>query len=315
MSVIGIDLGGTKVAAALFSASGEILARDDAQLAGRDGSAVGALVTGAALRLLDASSDAVTAVGVAVPGIFRSGSGTVWAPNIPGWDDYPLAEELAGALGGDVPVRIDSDRACGILGESWRGAAQGCRDAVFLVVGTGIGAGILVDGRVLRGHGDIAGAIGWLALSRPYQPAYVGVGCFEHHASGTGLATVARQRLSAEAGYAGSLRGLNAALAAPHVFAAYEAGDAVATSVLDDAVAYWGMAVANLVSLLNPEIILFGGGVFGPAARFLDRIRAEAARWAQPIAMTQVRLALAALGSEAVLYGAGRLALDPANVV
>ncbi len=75
---------------------------------------------------------------------------------------------------------------------------------------------------------------------------------------------------------------------------------------------YWGMAVANLVSLLNPETIVFGGGVFGPAARLLDRVREEAARWAQPIAMARVRLVATALGPDAVLYGAGRLALDDA---
>ncbi len=89
--------------------------------------------------------------------------------------------------------KIDSDRACYILGEVWQGSAKGCKDAVFLAVGTGIGAGILVEGKVMRGSNDIAGAIGWLALDRPFQQKYISCGCFEYHASGEGLAKVAKE--------------------------------------------------------------------------------------------------------------------------
>src|SRR5690606_7336356 len=117
----------------------------------------------------------------------RNKSGTVWAPNIPGWEDYPLKAELEAVLN-RIPVSIDSDRACYILGEYWKGAAQNCEDAIFLAVGTGIGAGILADGRILRGAGDIAGAIGWMALDHPYQEKYIPCGCFEYQASGDGVA-------------------------------------------------------------------------------------------------------------------------------
>jgi glucokinase len=98
-------------------------------------------------------------------------------------------------------------------------------------------------------------------------------------------------------------------LSAHHVFAAHERGDPVAVRVIDDAIAFWGMAAANFVSLLNPEVVVFGGGVFGPAARFLERIRAESVRWAQPIAMGETRFVASTLGGDAGLYGAGRLAL------
>ena len=97
-------------------------------------------------------------------------------------------------------------------------------------------------------------------------------------------------------------------MTAEHIFAALESGDPIAARVVDDAVELWGMAAANLVSLFNPETIVFGGGVFGPAGRFLDRIRAEAARWAQPIAMQQVRFVVSTLGGDAGLLGAARLA-------
>lgn len=312
MAVLGIDLGGTKIAAGVFSGDGKLLRRETVELAGREGGAVGELIAATARRVVAASGvdTAPRAVGVAVPGIYRATSGTVWAPNIPGWDDYPLVAELEAGLP-DVAVRVDSDRACAVLGEQWAGAARECRDAIFLVVGTGIGAGILAGGRIVRGADDAAGAIGWLALDRSHRPGYEAVGCFEYHASGTGIAGVARDRFSGDARYDGPLRRDDpASLTAEHVFAAYEEGDEIARTVLDDAVGYWGMAVANLVSLFNPEMIVFGGGVFGPATRFLDRIREEATRWAQPIAMAGVRLEATALGPDAVLYGAARRALD-----
>lgn len=313
MPVVAMDLGGTKLATAAFDDDGTLLQRESVPLAGRAGGDVVALLVaryaaaGDALRAR--GLPAPDALGVAVPGIYRADRGTVWAPNIPGWEDQPLVDALRHAVAPGTPVVVDSDRAACILGETWRGAAQGVRDAVFLVVGTGIGAGILADGRVLRGAGDIAGAVGWLALDRPFRDAYVGCGCFEHHASGPGLAKVARERLAADAEYDGELRGVDpAALSAEHLFAAHGRGDPLAMAVLDEAVAYWGMAAANLVSLLDPEVVVLGGGVFGPAARFLDRIREEALRWAQPIAVREARFVVSALGADAPLYGAGRLA-------
>jgi glucokinase len=251
------------------------------------------------------------AIGVAVPGIYHAERGSVWAPNIPGWNDYPLRDELCRALGPDIRVMIDSDRAAYILGETSYGAARGARDAIFLAVGTGIGAGILVNGNVLRGHADIAGAIGWLALDRPFRDAYVSCGGFESHASGPGLTSVARAMLEESPAYTGELLGLAATeLSTARLFDAYEHGDDIAQRVVDDAVEFWGMASANLVSLFNPETIIFGGGVFGPAVRFLDRIHAEARRWAQPISMQQVRFVASALGGDAGVYGAARLALQ-----
>jgi glucokinase len=295
MSLVAIDLGGTKLASALFSLDGELLRRDSAPLAGRDGRDVGALIV-EQVAALEASDGGATGVGVAVPGIYRAERGTVWAPNIAGWDDYPLLDELRGAFGANMALSIDSDRAACVLGEAWRGAARGCENVAFVTVGTGIGVGLLVDGRVLRGHADIAGAIGWLAVRQPYLAGYRDCGCLEHHASGPGLLKMARERGSKAA-------------TTNHLFDSYDAGDSIATTVLDDAVALWGMMAANLVSLLNPQMIVFGGGVFGPAARFLDRIREEAARWAQPISMGQVRFVTSALGGDAPLYGAANLVL------
>ena len=295
MPVAGIDLGGTKLAAAAFSDDGEILHRESVPLEGRQGDAVGSLIA-ERLKLLSEKIHC-DAAGVCVPGLYRSARGTVWAPNIPGWDDYPLRDELNDALGAGHRVTIDSDRAAYILGETWKGAARGTRDAIFLAVGTGIGAGILSGGKIIRGHGDVAGAIGWLALDRAFKPRYKDHGCFEDAASGPGLVRIARDFM--DTGYTN----------AGDVFAAYDRDDEIGVEVIDNAIELWGMAAANLVSLFNPEVIVFGGGVFGPAVKFLDRIYAEAKRWAQPIAIEQVRFVASELGSDAGLFGAGRLAM------
>jgi glucokinase len=309
MTFAGIDLGGTKLALAAFTDDGEITFRQNIPIAGRQGTDVGALIA-EQLRRLTAQHQCESA-GVCVPGLYRAASGTVWAPNIPGWDDYPLLDELRSALGPSVRVTIDSDRAAYILGETWRGAARGARDAIFLAVGTGIGAGILCGGKILRGHGDVAGAIGWLALDRPFAPRYSQHGCFEDQASGPGLVRVAQDLLRADPSYDGALREKSPDhLDAADIFAAHAGDDAIALKVIDNAIELWGMAAANLVSLFNPEIIVFGGGIFGPAAKFLDRIRDEARRWAQPIAIEQVRFVVTSLGSDAGLFGAGRLAMS-----
>lgn len=311
-AVIGIDLGGTKLATAVFTASGKLLRKDVVPLKGRAGRVVARLINDRIKALLAWAGDQslrVDALGICVPGIAKAQTGRVWAPNIPGWKSYPLRREIISSLKHqDIRVVVDSDRAACILGEAWQGAARGCRDAVFLAVGTGIGAGLLVGGQVLRGAQDSAGAIGWLALSRPFHPAYAACGDFEYHASGTGLAKMSARVVSQMPDYRGPLKHARA-LAACDVFAAYEAGDAVATHILLSAVEYWGMACANLVSLLNPEKIIFGGGVFGPAARFLKAIRVEAKKWAQPVGIKGVKFVISQLGGDAGLYGAGYLAL------
>lgn len=309
--VLGLDLGGTKLAAALFFADGKILCRTSTQLRSRRGKQVGALICAQLKKLRRVASHhgcRVAAVGVCVPGIADTKTGRVWAPNIAGWEDYALRAEIVAALGREtIPVVVDSDRTAYILGEAWQGAARGCRDAIFLAVGTGIGAGILVNGEVLRGAHNIAGATGWLALERPFREEFTACGCFEHYASGTGLAKSAQRLLAGTPDDRGRRRKLN--LTAADLFRAADAGDTVAVQVLRSAVELWGMASANLVSLFNPEKIIFGGGVFGPARRRLGAIRAEAKQWAQPISMRRVKFVPSQLGDAAGLYGAGFLAL------
>lgn len=309
MPVLGIDLGGTKLATALFSESGTLMSKDVTILDHRSGRDVGRLVTASVQKYFQSGKPPVRSIGVSVPGIAHGDTGTVWAPNIGGWEDYPLREEIRGAVG-EVPVNLDSDRACCMLGELWQGNARGCRDAIYLAVGTGIGAGILIDEQILRGAHDIAGSVGWLALDKPFRSKYISCGCFEYYASGDGIAKLTRELLAEHAGYRGPLKDIPAdQLTAHHVFQAHESGDIVAVQVLNECIQYWGMAVANLISIFNPEKIIFGGGVFGPALKFLQPIADEARRWAQPISMKQVVFEGSGLHGDAAIYGAGFLAL------
>jgi glucokinase len=314
MAVIGLDLGGTKLAGAIFNAEGAFQKKSILHLEGRQGKDVGALVKEMLSDFFKTAKEEnieVESIGVCIPGISYSKTGKVWAPNIPGWDDYPLLEEIKSILPSDkIKVKIDSDRACYILGEAWQGKAKGCSDAIFLAVGTGIGAGILTNGTILRGSNDIAGAIGWLALDRPFEDKYVSCGCFEYHASGEGIAKVAKEFLANEKDYDGILRNKDISLITAYdVFDGYAKDDPLSKKVLAQSVQFWGMTVANLVSLFNPEKIIFGGGVFGPAKQFLNDIMTEARKWAQPISINQVELEVSEIGSEAGLLGAGYLAL------
>lgn len=314
MPVIAFDLGGTKLAAALFSDDGEIIHSQTTALEKRKGSEIGKVILQQVNSILAKANDenfTVQALGICVPGIAYAKNGKVWAPNIPGWDNYPLMEELQNGIADkNVSIKIDSDRSCYILGEVWKGNAKGCNDAIFISVGTGIGAGILINGEVLRGSGDIAGAIGWLGLSKPFEDKFISCGCFEYNASGEGIAKVANE-LGEDNVYTQSILLMNNTdtLTAHSVFDAFDKGDRLAVAVIQNAIEHWGMAVANLVSIFNPEKIIFGGGVFGPALRFLNDIYTEARKWAQPISIQQVKIEGSALGTNAGLYGAGYLAL------
>jgi glucokinase len=146
-------------------------------------------------------------------------------------------------------------------------------------------------------------------LEKPFDKKYISCGCFEYSASGEGIARVANDWL--KNGFEKSILADKnpGSLTAKDVFDAYETQDALAVKVINNAIEYWGMAVANLVSLFNPEKIIFGGGVFGPALKFLDAVYDEAKKWAQPISILQVKLESSALGNHAGLYGAARLAL------
>ncbi len=302
MVYIGVDLGGTKLSGALFTENNTMLIRETLYLEGREGDQVADLIFTLCDKLISKGaigSEHKKCIGICVPGIAYSKSGNVWAPNIKNWDNYPLREKLSERYPNSL-ITVESDRTCYIMGEVSQGVARGCENAVFIAVGTGIGAGILIDGRVLHGASDIVGAAGWMALKPPYDKEWDSSGCFESHASGSGITSRAKKE---------GIAGLPSEKITPkEIFEAYYKNNPVAVKVIDDAIEMWGMAAANFVSLFNPEIIVFGGGIFGPAAVFIDRIYNEALKWAQPIAIKQCRFAATMLPDTAGLYGAGAIA-------
>ena len=344
-----IDVGGTKIASALFTRAGEISAKEKTPIDKSGGDAAAGQVRdkiGALEGAARAAGDRLAAVGISVPGIVYSASGRVWAPNIPGWDQYPLLRkikewghvpkvrrgadsekrpsevrrsgseshfwEISGEEMGSIPLVLESDRSAYVAGESWRGAAAGARDAVFLAVGTGIGAGIISGGRILHGHEDIAGAIGWFGLNPAFKPEYASMGCFEAEASGNSVARKARELL--ERGRASSMTALAGGrierVTAEIVAEAARNKDPLALEVVVEIVTYLAMGIANIVSILNPEVVVVGGGLFQAADVFLEPVRREFKRWAQPLAARTVRIELSALGEDAGLYGCGKLAWD-----
>jgi glucokinase len=303
---IAIDLGGTKCAGAVISENGEILDKSIAGISGLEGTEVSYQISSLISSLINSINPTaqIAGIGISVPGISYQEKGTIWAPNIPGWDKYPLLMDLKERFGNSLPIHIDSDRACSISGEVWLGAARGVQNAIFLAFGTGIGAGILADGRILRGKDDIAGSIGWLALDDHYPEGYKQYGCFEYNASGDGLVRLCRDIHNHDKIETGiNMKNFKT----KDIFTAYEEKDPLALETIHIAIGYWAKAVANLVSIFNPEIIVFGGGIFGPALKFLEQIYERSKQWAQPISIEQVKLVAGQLGVNAQLLGAVHL--------
>lgn len=295
-AVLAFDVGGTKLAAGLVRRDGELLAYRKTPVVKPDfRDTIRQLQEEAAACLTSAGLnwENVPAAGVIIPGIAGGRAGVAWAPNL--WGDFqvPLAAELARSL--PVPAVTESDRTGYVLGEQWLGAARGMDDAVFIAVGTGIGAGILAGSRVIRGAIGSAGAAGWMALTPRFRDEYVQVGCWEAEASGPALARKAGTATAEEA------------------VAEAQRGEPRACAAVEDVGRWLAMGVANLISLLNPQIIVLGGGLMAAGDLFLERIRKESRRWAQPRAALETRIELSALGERAGLFGAARLAWNRAS--
>jgi glucokinase len=291
-AVLAVDLGGTKASFAVVDADGTVRARTK-RPSHEGGAAVGydALAASAAdtVRAAGLEWKDVRAAGVVVPGVYNPATGRAWAPNLWGRDEVALGDELRPRL--PVPVVIDSDRSGYVLGEAWRGAARDCTDVVFLAVGTGIGAGILSHGRVVRGCGGIAGAVGWFALDPRWREEFGRMGSFEAEAAGPALA----RRLGAAS--------------AEDVATAARRADPAARRAVDETVAWLAMGVANLISAFNPQVVVLGGGLMQASDLFLEPVRQAVRRWAQPLAVEQCRIEPTQLGEDAALFGAARLAL------
>lgn len=282
---LGIDVGGTKIAAALVRKDGALEKRVHEPVDHSDERSALKQV----LRIVGSMPcHDCLGVGVAIPGIADRKTRTVWAPNLKGWDHLPLEEEIARVS--PCPVTVESDRNAAILGELLFGAARGKQDVVFVILGTGIGAGIVSGGRLIRGAHDIAGAVGWIPVAWSG-----GVEHWERLAAGPGI-----EALGASA--------LGRTLSLPELASEARGGNRDARAVFETAGELVGQALSVLVDVLDPELIVLGGGVSNCWELMETAAVRALKRWAQPIGVEKVKLVVSFLGENAGILGAAAVA-------
>ncbi len=313
--VIGIDLGGTSVRTAVVNAQGRMLARDQGITPAREGSdAIVKSVLGSVGRVLEkphmAASD-LGAVGLACAGLSNPETGILYtSPNLPGLKDVPLAGLIENELGKKVFLMNDANAAA--VGEMHLGAARGARNFVYITLSTGIGAGVVIDGKIYTGSTGFASEPGHMVIDDEGPVCYCGSrGCWETLASGTALAKYARQRIeegrkTSILDYAG---GDAEKVRAEDVHQAAQTGDTLAKEVIARTAYYVGVGLANLINIFNPELIVIGGGLTNIGDMLLEPAYEEAKRRAFPQTYQAVRFARAELGDDSGLLGAALFVL------
>lgn len=309
MYAIGIDIGGTKIAAALVSESGEIIRDLKVPTPAKDSEKIADAVVDLINEL--ASGQQVTAVGVAAAGfIDAERANIVYAPNL-SWRNEPLKAKLEARV--NLPVFIDNDANAAGWAEFRFGAGRGVKHMVMLTVGTGVGGAVVVDGHLLRGGFGIAAELGHINLVPNGEPCGCGqLGCLESYGSGTALLNAAK-RLASSGDPAGArlaeLQADAGELTGQEVYQAIQDGDAGTLALLADLGAALGRAVASLTAVLDPELVVIGGGVSATGDLLLDPIRAAylahlPARGFRP----ELRIVQAELVNDAGVVGAADLA-------
>lgn len=311
---IGVDLGGTNLRIAAVGESGRLLEKKSIAmrtLSDRD-AVIEELCR--SVRLLSAkyaAQGALAGVGVGVPGILYAETGTLrQSPNLPGWENFAVYDAIQSRLG--VEVFLDNDANAAALGEHWLGAGRDVSSLCLLTLGTGVGGGLVLDGRVWRGFLGMAGEVGHINVAADGVPCGCGSrGCLETEASATAvvrkakaLATTGSSSALASAMQKGSQ--LNAQLVAQTALA----GDAGCLEIYAAVGRYLGRGLAMLVNTLNLPLYLLGGGVAEAWPLFETAMVEELRRRSYVFAEGSTRLQPALLGAEAGLYGAAYLALQ-----
>lgn len=276
--VVGIDIGGTKIAAGIVDRQGQVLASSRSPMVARGSSDDGLAAVELAIKSVltqKTSSHEIQGIGICSPGPLDPKTGVVInPPNLPCWRNFPLAESIRNSY--RVPVKVENDANAAALAEVKWGAARGYRNVFYLCIGTGIGTGIVFDGVIYHGRTGAAGEGGHMGIDVNGPPCPCGKrGCIEVLASGPAIARRARQKV--EAGSPSKLADLAcgnpAAITSEMVGAACTDGDPVARSVVSetlDLLAYW---LGNIIDLLEPDVIVMGGGVSSMLAPYLDEMR------------------------------------------
>ena len=312
---LGIDIGGTNIKAALVSSEGAVV--DFRSMPWSGGAATDAIdvVSRLTQNLTSANEDhEVVACGVGSAGLVDTAAGVVrLSPNLPEWRDVELQRMVAEALG--LPTSIGNDANAAAYGEFVAGAARGATNAVVLTLGTGIGGGLILEGKLYRG-GGFAGEVGHMTVDRDGDSCPCGsAGCLERLASAE--AVVRNVRRLVEGGRKSVLVTTGAAtpLTAKEIGEAAAAGDAVATDALEETGRALGAGLANLVLILDPDVIVIGGGVAAAGESLLAPARDEMARRCYCSGAALPPVVPAELGSTAGVVGAALLARDELSSV
>ncbi len=303
---VGIDLGGSKLRAGLLSESGQLAGRIEIQTEAWKGPAsVLANLKRLVTQLLDSTDRSrVAGIGIAAAGqIHPKTHAVVYAPNLD-WHDVPLREEIESAFG--LPTYVENDVRAAAWGEYRFGVGRGTQSLIAVFVGTGVGSGAVMDGLLLHGFNNVAGELGHTQVVKDGLPCGCGQrGCVEAYASGSGF--VRRLEAALGAGVKTSLAeatgGEPARLTAGLVAREAAHGDAFAREIWVEAEQYLGMALANYVTLLNPELLVLGGGDMITVPALADAL-AERIRALTTVLARGVRVERAALGDSAGIFGA-----------
>lgn len=316
---IGVDIGGTKVAAGVVNLAGKIVARTRGRMAARGTAEQGLrAVTGTLDTLLRGKlARTASAIGISVPGWVDSSHGRlISAANIPCWRDYPLAREIANHYG--LRTRVGNDANVAALAEAAWGAGILYRNVFYVTIGTGIGTGIVQNGRIYDGRTGCAAEGGHTTID--FRGPICGCGkrgCIEAYASGTAIGRIARERLiESEAGASKMLalaKGNIEAVTAEIVAKAASQGDTVANEVLKETADRLGIWLGNVIELLEPDVIIVGGGAGRLMMSRMPEIRASLENWSVNPHWREIPIVAAKYGPESALAGAAALWLPSSS--
>jgi glucokinase len=311
---VGVDVGGTKVLALAVDETGRRVGNEARRPTPRGAEALLDVMVGVITEVRASLGEPIDAVGVGVPGLVDRSGRLAVGPNLPGIADVPFRDELQSRL--DLPVAADNDANCATWAEVRLGAARGADDAFMITFGTGIGGGVVAGGTLQRGHNGFAGEPGHMVVNPDGIPCPCGRrGCWERYASGSGLGRIGRE--AAESGHGDrlvELAGDAELVRGEHVAMAASEGDPGAVEVFRQFGWWAALGIANLVNVLDPEIVVVGGGlveagdvVMTPIrSAFRDLVLAGDER-------PEVPIVPAALGELAGAIGAGLVGFDRAN--
>ena len=309
---IGVDVGGTNVKIALVDFDGKIIYSNTVPTRAEMGYEAGVNNIKQAIKELmqETSADAKTieAIGFGLPGQIDYKEGLVKnLPNIPGWVNIPLAKIMEEEF--SIPTRLDNDVRCAALGELNFGAGKGCENLICITVGTGIGSGIVLNGKLVRGASNAAGEIGHIKMQMTGGPlcGCGDYGCFEAYASGPAIVTMAKEYISG--GKSAKYKEMAPdGIITPYLVAqAALQGDAVSIQIFKQMGKIIGTGLASVVNLLNPQKIIIGGGVADAGDILLEPIRQTILDRAMPIQGQSVEIVPAQLANSAGVIGASLL--------